>query len=290
MSDMEKYGLSFTALSNEERKEWEAIIEWCCFSDDAEAPDYRGLDNRSAHVLGQIAGACLSKDWDRLCLIANCNAEIIHKNEDNALFQRVLRRSYECAVADGHAGACCNLANMYHDTSNQAPAEDYALAEALYMLGADGGDDQASVNLGYIYYYGRGQEVDYAKAYECYARAALSTGNPEGFWKLGDMYAKGQGVRQSDIQAWRMYQMAYENGKGTPFVCRAAHHVADYYLRGVEGVVEADPERALEFYVEAELSYYKAIDAGLIYYWRCLEQAIEGQSRAREMIARKRAF
>ena len=50
---------------------------------------------------------------------------------------------------------------------------------------------------------------------------------------------------------------------------------------------EPDPDRALELYVRAEISYYKAIDAGLTYYSRCLDQAIEGQAQARKAVQEK---
>ena len=36
--------------------------------------------------------------------------------------------------------------------------------------------------------------------------------------------------------------------------------------------------------MEAELGYYECIDQGLTYYQGCLEQAIEGQAKAREAV------
>lgn len=104
-------------------------------------------------------------------------------------FARIVKRLYEHGVVSGDAGCCCNLANLYHNTSGQGSAEDYAHAVELYELGSDRGDTQSMINLGYIYYYGRGCERDYARAYECYARAALTDTNPEAYWKLGDLYA-----------------------------------------------------------------------------------------------------
>ena len=143
------------------------------------------------------------------------------------------------------------------------------------------------INLGYIYCYGRGCEKDYVRAYECFARAALTGTNPEDFWKLGDLYASGKGVRKSDRIAWQLYSKAYEFADGSPLVARAAHHMADYLMNGVDGVVDADPERALALYVQAEMGYYHLIDAGLGYYQRQLDRAIEGQHLSREALRKR---
>lgn len=202
-------------------------------------------------------------------------------------FARIVKRLYEHGVASGDAGCCCNLANIYHDTSNQGSAEDYARAVELYELGSDRGDTQSMINLGYIYFYGRGREKDYARAYECYARAALTDTNPEAYWKLGDFYASGKGVRKSERIAWQLYSKAYELAGKSPLAARAAHHMADYLMRGVDGVMGLDPERALGLYVQAEVGYYHLIDAGFTYYHRQLDQSIEGQRLAREALQKR---
>lgn len=199
-------------------------------------------------------------------------------------FARIVKRLYEHGVASGDAGCCCNLANLYHNTSGRGSAEDYTHAVELYELGSDRGDTQSMINLGYIYYYGRGCERDYTRAYECYARAALTHTNPEAYWKLGDLYASGKGVRKSDRIAWQLYSKAYELAGKSPLAARAAHHMADYLMRGVDGVMGPDPERALGLYVQAEVGYYHLIDAGLTYYQRQLDQSIEGQRLAREAV------
>lgn len=202
-------------------------------------------------------------------------------------FARIVKRLYEHGVASGDAGCCCNLANLYHNTSGRGSAEDYARAVELYELGSDRGDTQSMINLGYIYYYGRGCERDYARAYECYARAALTDTNPEAYWKLGDLYASGKGVRKSDRIAWQLYSKAYELAGKSPLAARAAHHMADYLMRGIDGAVGPDPERALGLYVQAEAGYYHLIDAGLTYYQRQLDQSIEGQQLAREALQKR---
>ena len=209
------------------------------------------------------------------------------KYDDDARFRDMMKRIYQHAIACGDAGSCCNLANMYHNTKNQGSAEDYATAVELYELGSQRGDTQSSVNLGYIYYYGRGTAVDYRRAYECWSRVALVEDHPEALWKLGDLYAGGRGVPQSDWLAWSLYSKAYKAANGAAYGCRAAHHMADYLLKGIDGQLETDPDKALALYNEAELGYYQLIDEGLTYYQRQLDQAIEGQSRARAAVQEK---
>lgn len=84
--------------------------------------------------------------------------------------------------------------------------------------------------------------------------------------------------------AWTLYSKAYQLSGGMPWGCRAAHHVADYLLRGVPGMLEADPLRALELYMGAELGYYEVIAKGQTYYRKCLDKAIRGQEKARRAI------
>lgn len=53
-------------------------------------------------------------------------------------------------------------------------------------------------------------------------------------------------------------------------------------LHGIEGTVQPDPKQALKYYQNAELAYYDEIASGLTYYRTALDQAIGGQSRARQ--------
>lgn len=203
---------------------------------------------------------------------------------ENKTFESIIKRFYEHMIACGNAQACCNLGNMYHDTNNEGSKEDYEKAIELYTLGGERGDDQSLINLGYIYYYGRGTKRNYSRAYQCFAHATFISNNPEAYWKLGDLYASGKGVRKSDATAWQLYLQAYECAGETPLAGRAAHHMADYLLKGIKGTLDPDPEVALMLYTKAEVCYYTLIDTGLTYYQRQLEQAIEGQQRARAAI------
>ncbi len=223
----------------------------------------------------------LEEDFEEMTDALHEDGPALERMKHDPVLLGLIKRLYEHGVACGDAGSCCNLANFYHDTSNGGSLEDYATAIELYELGKERGDGQSAINLGYIFYYGRGVERDYHRAYECFAFGAMMCDNPEGYWKLGDLYASGRGVRKSDYAAWTMYLRAHACASGSPLAARAAHHLADYLLRGIEGHVEPDPEAALRLYIEAETGYYTLIDDGLTYYGRQLEQAIDGQVAAR---------
>lgn len=264
-------------LTDKEYSDWMALSD----SEYADSSLHNSLDEESFYVISAICGAAATDDFEWMLDIINNHLEVVAQASSNDAFRRLLKRAYEHAVACGDAGSCCNLANMYHDTDNAGTEEDYETARELYELGADRGDDQSSVNLGYLYYYGRGMAPDYLRAYECFARAALLTDNPEGYWKLGDLYASGKGVPKSHRTAWSMYSRAYHAAGESPLAARAAHHLADYLMTGIDGFLQPDPDKALRLYNEAELGYYRLIESGLSYYGRQLDQVIEGQKKAR---------
>lgn len=272
-------------LSKAERSEWKARTK-TAYKD---SPLKAVMPKEAYGLICRVCKCAVNKDFYLMLRIIANNAPAFARYEGIPEFRALLKRAYEYGVACGDAACCCDLANMYHKTDNTGTPEEYATAIELYELGVDRGDVQASINLGYIYYYGRGTSVDYAKAYECFARGAFMNGHPEGYWKLGDLYAGGRGVRKSDPMAWKLYSQAYKNADGGAIGCRAAHHMADYLLKGIKGELSADPDRALKLYNEAELGYYVLIDAGATYYQTQLKECIAGQKKARKLVQKKHA-
>jgi TPR repeat protein len=68
-------------------------------------------------------------------------------------------------------------------------------------------NDWALNNLGYCHYYGRAGEVDYKKAYSCFALSAMS-GSPNAMYKLGDMYYYGNYVDKDFATSFYWYASA----------------------------------------------------------------------------------
>lgn len=267
---------TYRELTIEELAEWERL-----YDEGFESYSDPSLTTEARELLASIVQAvAIFDDEAELLAIKTYYGDALNRWITHPTVADFLVRAYGHFIARGCAASCCNLGAMYY--SGRGVEQNDELACELYELGAERGDGQSCVNLGYVHYYGRSSHgVDYTRAYECFSLGALIWGNPEGYWKLGDLYAGGKGVKQNDWLAWSMYSKAYELDNGSSYAARAAHHVADYLMRGIEGKLEKDPENALLLYAQAEVGYRKEIQGGLDYYRGCLEQVIAGQKQAR---------
>lgn len=99
---------------------------------------------------------------------------------------------------------------------------------------------------------------------------AAGKGHPIAQWKVGRMYAEGDGVAQDDLKAFEMFsEMAdahADEGPNEPnarFVSSAFVALGGYYRKGIPNTeVKADPGRAREFYTYAA-SYFGDAEAQL---------------------------
>jgi len=97
---------------------------------------------------------------------------------------------------------------------------------------------------------------------------AASSGHPIAQWKLGRMYAEGDGVKQSDLKAFEYFRDiadAYaDEAPGTTrarFVSNAFVALGGYYLDGIpDSSIKADSDRAREMFTYAA-SYFGDADA-----------------------------
>jgi TPR repeat protein len=111
------------------------------------------------------------------------------------------------------------------------------------------------------------QSGDTAKALHSLQYAA-EQGHPLAQWKLGRMYADGEGVAQDDLKAFdyfrRVADSHAEDNPNTPearFVASAFVALGHYYLQGIPKTdVKRDPERAREMFAYAA-SYFGDADA-----------------------------
>lgn len=98
--------------------------------------------------------------------------------------------------------------------------------------------------------------------------AAEVVGHPVAQWKLGRMYAKGDGVAQDDLQAYdyftKIANAHAEDNPSTPeaaVVANAFVALGKYYVSGIPNSrVKADPERAREMFSYAA-SYFGNAEA-----------------------------
>lgn len=97
---------------------------------------------------------------------------------------------------------------------------------------------------------------------------AADKGHALAQWKLGRMYAAGEGVPQNDLRAFQYFsRIADSHAEDSPhlpqarFVANAFVQLGHYYLEGIpNSKVKADPDRAREMYTYAA-SYFGDADA-----------------------------
>ena len=111
------------------------------------------------------------------------------------------------------------------------------------------------------------KEGDTAKALHSLQYAA-EQGHPLAQWKLGRMYADGDGVTQDDLKAFdyfrRIAASHADDNPDTPqarFVANAFVSLGHYYLTGIaKSEIKRDPEHAREMFAYAA-SYFRDPDA-----------------------------
>jgi hypothetical protein len=97
---------------------------------------------------------------------------------------------------------------------------------------------------------------------------AAENGHTLAQWKLGRMYAEGEGVTQNDLKAFEYFRNIADNhaedNPDTPqarFVANAFVALGHYYLEGIAKTkVKRDPDRAREMFAYAA-SYFRDPDA-----------------------------
>ncbi|WP_310620172.1 tetratricopeptide repeat protein [Flexibacterium corallicola] len=113
---------------------------------------------------------------------------------------------------------------------------------------------------------------------------AAEQGVPMAAWKLGQMYAEGDGVQEDDGIAFGYFsQVAHQSGQANPdgqsapFIANSLVELGTYYLKGIKGTeVVADRRRAKDLFAYAA-TYFGNADAqyelGMMY--------LEGEDKPR---------
>ncbi len=199
-----------------------------------------------------------SKDYKKASALFYGSDEI---PQDIAQAKRLLEK--EC---DSHNVLAYELLGKLLEIENKEDPRIYELyREALYgSLDILIKDDSEFVQsylqykTGKFYYYGKGCEQDYEKAYKHFDRSD----SEYALYCLGTMYQRGYYVEQSDITAFDYFLKAAE--KGNPYAC---YEVGTYYDRGT--VFLPDKEQASSYYEQAyqkfESMLQKREDDNLLY-------------------------
>ena len=141
-----------------------------------------------------------------------------------------------------------SVREMYSKGFERWESGQYVEAANWFRQAADQGYSTAQINLGAMYFAGKGVKQDYAKAVEL-ARKAADQGDIEGIGFLGAMYFAGKGVKQDYTKAVDLYKKAVEQGDATSLLLLAV-----MYDNG-KGVDRND--------VKAFELYRKAVDRGV---------------------------
>lgn len=191
---------------------------------------------------------------------------------------------FEDAYEEGNAEAMNDLGAQYYEDA-RGFEQSFEKAVEYYKLAAAKGSRQAQENLGYCYYYGRNMPVDYEKAFHYFALGAFD-GHIISLYKIGDMYLNGYYVDKNPSEAFYIYNRCLETmtDEAAPACAGPVFlRVGNAFLNG-EGT-EVNAKNALICFQKAEAYLYDMVAAGQVMYKKNLQDAIEGQAKARAILA-----
>ena len=111
-------------------------------------------------------------------------------------------------------------------------AGDFQQVVKYTLARAETGEVLAQHNLGYLYFNGKGTQVDYKEALKWYRKAA-DQGFADSQYALGDMFYFGQGTAQDYQEAVKWYRFAAEQGHP-----QAQFNLGTLYVQGL-GVMQS---------------------------------------------------
>ena len=241
-------------------------------------------DEELLGACAQLAQDILDDDPAEFEFDLECNYNNTYRWYAVPMFSRLVFLGLDYGVACND-GACANwLGAMYY--AGDVVEQDYAKAKELYEIAESKGVEQAMINLGYIYEYGRTGEPDHVKAFMQYAKVAAMCDAPEALYKLGDMYSRAKVVKKDLHATYALYEKSLRHAPNIEMKAQAAIRIAKLISdRGnAEWGIPYDPMRALELYQLAERGLRIDIARGQTYYAKRLQEALEGQDRMREIL------
>lgn len=178
-----------------------------------------------------------------------------HYDSTHASTLEKVARCFQVCVEQNMPVAALDLGSLYY--TGRGVAQDYAEAFRLYQIAADAGELRGICNLGYCHYYGRTGTVDYEKAYHYFALGALLFDDANCLYKLGDMYQRGYHVETNPKYAYLLYTRALKAMDDSTHDC-----MGDIQLRigkcSLYGIGTAkDVERANGYLHTALLNFYR---------------------------------
>jgi len=176
-----------------------------------------------------------------------------HDAVDSPEIIEMVVKCYKYCLANNNPAAALNLGTLYY--VGRGVEQDYAKAAKLYEIAAKAGEIRAICNLGYCYYYGRHQAVDYEKAYYYFNLGVQLEYDANCLYKLGDMYRDGKYVEKNIVYAEKLYQNAYDNSDEEEIDADISLRIGQMWLNSE--IHEQNPEVALKFLQDALLGFYQ---------------------------------
>ena len=217
-------------------------------------------------------------DFELATALVDCDKTVPMAKE---LFDFIVKL-YENAIAEGDIYAMNDLGALYYD--GRGCEQNFEKAVYYYEMAAKNGNRQAQENLGYCYYYGRNVDVDYEKAFHFFALGAFD-GHLVSLYKIGDMYMNGYYVEKNPTEAFHIYERCMEtmtDEAATTVAGPVFLRLGNAFLYG--NGTEENAKSALVCFQKAELFLYDMVADGEWMYRKSLEDAIEGQAKAREKL------
>lgn len=170
-----------------------------------------------------------------------CIAETLYNKEEYAAAFENFTKAAEGTEQVFIANVMGNIGYLYR--YGEGVELDYAKAMEWYEKAAGLGERASMAEIGLLYYYGEGVDQDYEKALEWFEKAA-DLRHSNSMYNIGVMYAYGEGVEQDYGMAMKWYEKAADLGHSV-----AMNNIGILYYSG-EGV-EQDYEKALEWFEKA---------------------------------------
>lgn len=165
--------------------------------------------------------------------------------------------------------------------------EDAQEAARLYRFCESKGDRQSMINLGYLYEYGYLGDPDYEASFKQFAKVMALGEFPEAIYKVGDAYSRAHVVERDLRTAYKLYKKCYEScGDLIGVKANAAFRLAELVIDpdNKEWDIPYDPVLALHYYQVAEIGLRVEVVNDGSWFAPRLQQAIEGQDRARALM------
>ena len=157
-----------------------------------------------------------------------------HESDEPEVINKLVE-CYELCIKQDMPTAALNLGTLYY--TGRGVEQDYKKAFELYKIAADAGELRAICNCGYCFYYGRHQEPDYSEAFKYFSLGALLHNDTNCLYKLGDLYLNGYGVAKNEEYAFIMYnralQRAQESDQDQYCLADTQFRVGKCLLRGI---------------------------------------------------------